>query len=374
VRLAGPPSPMGGEAPPPQWFVYGTVALAQLIFSGFHIFSTIALLHSMPPSLFALMRLVIASPVVLLLASLREGHLPERKHHPRLFVLGLLGVGGSQGLAVAGLYFTDPINLAVAQPMQPILTTGLSIALGMERFSAAKSIGILVSVAGCILVVLFGDHGSGRKLATNPHANFPLGNLLLFLNCLCMSLYLILQKSILAHVPTWTVTAWVLTWGAVPMALWCAVSASLSGPQAFVRHLTHASPLSWAALAYGGVMAAGVAMMLTSYGVKHGGPTLAASLVPLQPLFSTILAVVVLHEFPMPGQYLGALAIVAGLWVVLWANRQDSMQQAQPIPRTDEAVEMPAVAGEPKASAPEHEHCGLLDEADDSDEAKGVLE
>lgn len=62
----------------------------------------------------------------------------------------------------------------------------------------------------------------------------------------------------------------------------CVVSASLSSPHAFIRHLTHASPLSWAALAYGGVMAAGVAMMLTSYGVKHGGATVAASLVPLQ--------------------------------------------------------------------------------------------
>jgi len=315
---------MAAEKAPPMWFVYLVVASAQLIFSGFHIFSAIALLSSMPPSLFALMRLVIAAPVVLVLAAIRDRHLPAARHHPRLFVLGLLGVGGSQGLAVAGLYFTDPINLAVAQPMQPILTAGISIALGIERFSLPKAAGILVSVSGCVMVVLLGDHSSGRRLfdgsAVNPHANFPLGNLLLFLNCLCMSTYLILQKPILAHVPTWTVTAWVLTWGAVPMAAWCVVSASLSSPHAFIRHLTHASPLSWAALAYGGVMAAGVAMMLTSYGVKHGGATVAASLVPLQPLFSTILAVLVLGEYPMPGQYLGAITIVLGLWLVLWAN------------------------------------------------------
>ena len=41
---------------------------------------------------------------------------------------------------------------------------------------------------------------------------------------------------------------------------------------------------------------------------------------PLQPLFSTILAVLVLGEYPMPGQYLGAITIVLGLWLVLWAN------------------------------------------------------
>uniref|UniRef100_A0A7S2CG23 EamA domain-containing protein n=1 Tax=Haptolina brevifila TaxID=156173 RepID=A0A7S2CG23_9EUKA len=311
--------------------------MAQLIFSGWHIVSKVALNRGIPPALFALMRLVIAAPVVLILAGIRDRHIPERRHHPRLFVLGLLGVGGSQGLNVAGLYFTDPINLAVTQPLQPIFTAALCIILGIDRFSAYKAGGIFLSCIGCLLVVVYGSHGASHRNhshAHNPHANYLLGNALLFGNCLCNSGYLILQRPILGQMPMWTVTAWVLVWGAVPMAAWLAIATYIdgSGMAYNINILYNLGGVSWGALTYGGVMAAGVAMMLTSYGVKHAGATVAASLVPLQPLFSTILAVLLLGIFPAPGQYLGALAIIGGLWVVLWTDSQEPAQPLPPVP------------------------------------------
>ena len=323
-------SSMSGPSatPPSLVWVYGALALAQLTFSGQHITTQLALDADMPPSLFSLLRLLIASPVVLALAAMRDRTLPERKHHPRLMLLGLLGVSGSQGFALAGLYFTDPINLAVAQPLQPIITAALSVALGIEPFSSLKALGIVTSFFGCLFVVLLGAKTDADEAAAadDSHRNWLAGNLCLLLNCTCMAAFLILQKPILAVLPSWTVSAWALTWGIAPIAIWVLVSAFTTqpSPAAMLAHATSASPMSWAAIAYAGVMAAGVALMLISFGVKHAGATAAASLVPLQPLFSTILAVLVLHEYPAPGQYLGAVLIISGLWLVLHSSHGGS--------------------------------------------------
>ena len=346
--------PNDADAAPSAHIVYGAIGLAQLTFSGFHILTELALDQDMPPSLFAFLRLVIASPVVLTLAALRDRTVVPLKHHPRLFVLGMLGVGGSQGLALAGQYFTDPINLAVAQPLQPIMTAALSVALGLEQFSRLKAAGILVSSVGCVLVVLLGAKDAALAADAvgstglppsvpaaehvNPHGNFLLGNLCLFCNCLCMSVFLILQKPMLAVLPAWTTTGWVLTWGALPMLAWVVVaSLTTQTPSAMLGYIRTASPLEWVAITYGGIMAAGVAMMLISFGVKYAGATAAASLVPLQPLFSTILAVVVLRDYPERGQYLGAIFIVGGLWLVLYSNKAPKAPPPMP-PEMDVAL------------------------------------
>ena len=308
--------------------VYGSLAMAQLIFSGYHIFCKLALDNHMPPALFGLMRLVISAPCVLLLAMLKDRHLPERRHHPTFFVLGLLGVGGSQGLNLLGMYYTNPINVGMVQPLQPIITAVVCIVLGIERLSMSKAFGILVSVLGCMAVVIAGQESPNRNI----HTDFLLGNVLLIGNCLCMSAYLILQKGVLAEVPTWTVTAWVLVWGSLPMSVWllCSVHRRRMGIASVMHALWSASSTTWAALLYGGIMAAGVAMLLTAYGVKHGGATTAASLVPLQPLFSSLLTMVVFREYPTAGQYAGALGIIGGLWMVLWASRADLAVASSP--------------------------------------------
>lgn len=167
-----------------------------------------------------------------------------------------------------------------------------------------------------------------------------------------MALYLLLQKPALRELPTFTLTAWVLAWGLLPMAVWCAVDQRRGGVAGLLAPLANASSLAWGCAAYGGLMASGVAYVLVNFGVRHVGATTAASFVPLQPFFSAALSALVLEELPTPGQALGGAAIVVGMYFVTFASEaagsgaaprlSTSASKVVLLPEDEESVMLPA--------------------------------
>src|SRR5689334_6748470 len=70
----------------------------------------------------------------------------------RLGLIGLLGVF-SYAIAAWGLMNTSVVHYALIYGLLPSMTAGLSVVFGHDRITASKGIGILLSLAGCIVAL-----------------------------------------------------------------------------------------------------------------------------------------------------------------------------------------------------------------------------
>ncbi|KAL6846541.1 hypothetical protein ACP4OV_023989 [Aristida adscensionis] len=96
---------------------------------------------------------------------------------------------------------------------------------------------------------------------------------------------------------------------------------------------------------FAGVFGSGVNFYLQSWCISVRGPLYSAMFTPLCTVLTTALAAVVLHEELHVGSLLGAVAIVAGLYVVLWGKAEDARRGRAPARTKDPAMAAAAAAG-----------------------------
>uniref|UniRef100_A0A0A8YEM5 WAT1-related protein n=1 Tax=Arundo donax TaxID=35708 RepID=A0A0A8YEM5_ARUDO len=72
-----------------------------------------------------------------------------------------------------------------------------------------------------------------------------------------------------------------------------------------------------------GAFGSGVNFFLQSWCISLRGPLYSAMFTPLSTMITTVLAAIFLHEELHIGSSLGGLAIVCGLYVVLWGKAED---------------------------------------------------
>uniref|UniRef100_A0ACD5Y1W6 Uncharacterized protein n=1 Tax=Avena sativa TaxID=4498 RepID=A0ACD5Y1W6_AVESA len=86
---------------------------------------------------------------------------------------------------------------------------------------------------------------------------------------------------------------------------------------------------------FAGAFGLGVTFYLQSWSITVRGPLYSALFNPLSAVITTVLATVILHEQPHLGSLLGAIAVVAGLYIVLWGKAGDSKSQRVPAVTVD---------------------------------------
>eukprot|EP00439_Symbiodinium_sp_Y106_P033330 s1093_g3.t17 len=96
------------------------------------------------------------------------------------------------------------------QCSQPIFTLSISLALGWEGASLLKTLGIAISFLGGAFMICYGQPVHSPGFA---------GNILLLLNCLGTSLYVILGKFAMDRYPSLSITAWSYINASVMMAI-----------------------------------------------------------------------------------------------------------------------------------------------------------
>lgn len=104
-----------------------------------------------------------------------------------------------------GLNLSTPINSSVITTLSPVMVLVLASILIKERITLLKTIGIVVGLAGALVLVLF----SSETVENAP--NIPLGNLLFIVNAFSFGLYLILVKPLTAKYHSFTLMKWLFT-------------------------------------------------------------------------------------------------------------------------------------------------------------------
>jgi drug/metabolite transporter (DMT)-like permease len=283
-----------------------TYALASLILLmivwGSTYVVTKAVVREIPPMTLTVARYLIAAGVLVPIAIARGGLM----RLPRPLPLGPLVWMGFTGIAILTVGFN--YGLVYGSASQGALVYGLSPAavaltavLGLgEALTKRRVAGIVLSILGATLVVASGemDRGAPRPLA---------GALWMLAGVAAWAIYTVIAKR-LARADQVVVIAWVSIIG-MAMLLPLAVIELLQGP---TPQLSLEGGLG---TLYLGAVASAVAYVVYSRVLRELDASLVGAYFTLDPIVGVVSAVVFLGEVLRPGQIIGGVIALVGMWL-----------------------------------------------------------
>ena len=240
---------------------------------------------------------------------------PDWRDLPYLALLGLLGVFLNQILFIVGLRYTTATNAAIMMPSIPVFAVGIGWLTGVERIGRRRLTGVLLAALGAVILL------DPRRFTLAEGT--ALGTLLILLNCLSYSGFLVLQRPLLARLPWRTVIAWSFLFGGTGVAL-------LGGPQLAAAVQTGIEDRVWMGVLYIAVFPTFLGYLVNTWAVRRSSATLAAVYTTVQPLMTASLAALFLAERLGAPQIAGFVLIATGLWLVSWRRQRPRQRPRQP--------------------------------------------
>ena len=217
-----------------------------------------------------------------------------------LFLLALSGVTLFNSLVYLGLQSTTAINASLMQSVNPVFIILLSMLLLGHRPHAMQWLGVLVSMAGAVVILMRGDVALLRSL------EFATGDLLVLLAVFLWGVYTVLLRKLpdgLRGMPLlgFTVTLGTLlilpfyvyeTWNGRPMVV---------------------TPASVASVLYVAIFPSVLAYFFWNHATDRIGPERTGQFSHLIPVFGALIAILVLGESLQFYHFAGILLVGAGL-------------------------------------------------------------
>ena len=224
-----------------------------------------------------------------------------RRDQGRLALLSILGIALDQTLFLVGLRMTSPVNAALLSVTIPVFTAAIAVALGHERASWRLGLGLATSIAGVVWLTGVGSVDRGA--------------LVVLVNCVSYSLYIVLSRETIQRLGTLTVVTWIFTWGAL-------LFAPLGMPD-LVAGAASWTPRGWGLLAYIVAMPTIVAYLCNAWALERSNATLVSIYIYVQPVLAAVLAWLQLGNTVSERLVLAAVVIAAGVTIV--ATRKNAI-------------------------------------------------
>ncbi|KAL4296447.1 hypothetical protein GQ457_12G030920 [Hibiscus cannabinus] len=318
----------------------------QFGYAGFHVVSRAALNMGVSKLVFPVYRNIIA-----LLLLLPFAYFLEKKDRPgitlnfllQFFLLALVGITANQGFYLLGLDNTSPTFASAIQNSVPAITFLMAAMFGIEKVrlnridGVSKVIGTALCVAGASVITLYQGPTIYRptpplnrptpmfvSLGDAKGKNWTLGCLYLIGHCLSWSGWLVLQAPVLKKYPArLSVTSYTCFFGLIQFLIIAAVFER--DAQAWI----FSSGGEVFTILYAGVVASGIAFAVQIWCIDRGGPVFVAVYQPVQTLVVAIMASIALGEEFYLGGIIGAVLIIAGLYLVLYGKSEERKFAAQ---------------------------------------------
>ena len=132
----------------------------------------------------------------------------ERKDFFKLFIAALFGVVINMLFFFKGLEFTSPIHASAIMTITPIIILVLSAYVLGEKITSLKIAGVVIGLIGALILTIYGK-------SARAGVNVPLGNVLIFLNAISYSVYVILIKKLTAKYHPFSFIKWLFLFGLI---------------------------------------------------------------------------------------------------------------------------------------------------------------
>ncbi|XP_062198786.1 uncharacterized protein LOC133901429 [Phragmites australis] len=309
------------------------MVVTQCIYAALALWAKAAFTGGMSPTVFVVYRQAVATVVLLPIVivanrrKMKEMMSPGVVGFSLVFVASLIGATVNQFLYYQGVHLGSSSMASAMTNLIPAITFVMAASVGLERVdvrrprSLAKIFGTVVCVGGAMVMAFFKGpqlHSDLSTLHSSAGSRWVMGALFLVGSSSCWSLWLILQVPICkSYVDPLTLSAWMCLLSTLQSAL--LVSFLLPDPIAWRIH----SLFDLSSCLFAGVFGSGVTFYLQSWCISVKGPLYSAMFNPLCTVITTAVAAAVLREELHVGSLLGAIAVVAGLYVVLWGRAGD---------------------------------------------------
>lgn len=217
-----------------------------------------------------------------------------------LLGLGILGNVIYQYLFIYGMDLTFAANAAVMLGTIPIWVALISHFFGLEKMNSYKAAGVAFAFCGIIFIM---GGGSGNF---SFNADTFSGDLLILLAALVLGIYTIISKQFLKRYTPIQFTTVETTIGSVVLLL-------TALPRMSSVDWASVSAISFAGIAYSGLLAIGAAFLIWNYGIKTIGAVHTSTFQNLVPVLGVIFGVVILNESLTWWQYFGSAMVIAGI-------------------------------------------------------------
>jgi drug/metabolite transporter (DMT)-like permease len=220
---------------------------------------------------------------------------------PQVAVLSLFGVAGFNSLVYVAVQTTSPINAALMNAATPVFILLISLLFLGEKLSVARTVGILVSIAGVVWIIGKGSLDAILAL------QFTRGDLWMVLAILFWALYSILMKRWAGSFePNSLFVATII----IAVMLLVPISALELG---FGSHALHVNWTVIGGVLYIGVFASIVAFTCWNRAVELLGPARSAGFLNLIPVFSALFASLFTGERLRLFHVVGTALILGGI-------------------------------------------------------------
>jgi drug/metabolite transporter (DMT)-like permease len=224
----------------------------------------------------------------------------DRRDYPRLFLLGLFGVAVNQLLFFEGLAITSNINAALIMTSNPVLVMIAAALIIRERITARRVSGIALGIAGAALLILLSPRNGSASIA---------GDTMIFINAFSYAIYLVMIKPLMTKYHPWLLVKWTFLFGLILVAPfgWNGLSeVDWSG-----------LPVqAWTGVIYVILFTTFFAYLLTMYGLRYLSPSVVSFYIYLQPVFATLITLIMTQEPVTLIQVIACMLIFSGVYLV----------------------------------------------------------
>jgi len=243
-------------------------------------------------------------PVLIMSRGWRRIQLPAADLR-RMLVLGVLGVAASNYFYYLAIQRTNVGTAIILQYTAPVWVLLYTVARGLQKATLQRVSAVGLAVAG-IALVLGILSGKGLRLD-------PIGVAAALLAAFSFAFYNIAAHSILARHDRWIVLLYAIFSSAL---FWTVVNP----PWKIVA--AHYSSMQWLFLLVFSLVSVMAPFSFYFAGLQHLEPTRAIVASCLEPVFSILLAALVLGELMRPLQALGILLVLVAIVVVQLPDRK----------------------------------------------------
>lgn len=291
------------------------IMLANILFGASMPVFKYLLTADVPPEAITIMRAIFACMMFWLVSFF----MPKEKVLPKdlclLFVCALCGVGINQWLFVIGLKNSSPVNASIIATSVPIFVLLLAALVLKEPITAKKSLGVFLGVSGGLLLVF-------NSTQTTSGTNSLWGDMLMLLNQLMYSVYLVLSKPLSRRYSSVIMMKWMFLFSTLALAPFCLQY--MQYVPMFHRETFNVSQLY--ALLYLLFGATFVSFMLIPMALKQIRPTTVSMYNYVQPIIASAIAVAVGQDTFSMQKLLSAALVFVGVYLVTQSKKRKDIE------------------------------------------------
>ncbi len=274
--------------------------ITMLIWAGSFIAIKISLLELKPCNL-AFYRFAIATPLLLLfIYASGKLQLPNRKDIPAILLLALTGVTMLYIVQFIALMYTTATNSSILINTSAIFVALMSIFAG-ESLTKTKILGLFISFIGIMLIF------SNGKIEFFTSKTF-LGDILMIFDGFLWAIYTVIGKNMLKRYNPYSLTFYAFLAGTIMLFPFAAAEG--------IANITSLKLSTWISVLYLSVLCSVVAYIIWYYALTVMDATKVAVFVYIIPLFTAIMAFIILKEQITQYTALGGLLIMLGVYLV----------------------------------------------------------